>query len=57
MHEAMGPHFDIKPIKLRVKGGQPAMPHGASWLAAVRIFLEIFLDEGKDYFLNVFFSF
>lgn len=29
-----------KSIKLRVKGGQPAMPRGASWLAAMRNILE-----------------
>ena len=32
----------IKPIKLRVKGGQPAMPRGASWLAVVSNILEFF---------------
>ncbi len=45
----------IKTIKVRVKGGQPAMPCGASWLAAVRNLLHFLDDEDVDYFLNVFF--
>ena len=45
----------IKTIKLRVKGSQPAMPRGANWLVAVRNLLQIFLDEGVDYILNIYF--
>ena len=33
---------DIKTIKLRMKGGQPAMPRGANWFVAVRNLLEFF---------------
>ena len=51
-YQMLGFSRNIKTIKLRVKGGQPAMPRGASWLAAVRNLLKKKLDEGVDYFLN-----